>query len=234
MLKRSVRPWPQPGKPAGTDCGNGDGKCDGYGTCQLWTGSGCDACPFGSVDCTQSSDLCSIFGTSGLKCCKVKPNDEGTWCGAGTQWGGCIPWRVSDTNAICHVKESGFACIGVARDYDTNWKVRPSSCVTLINGGWSAWGSCDSVTCTQTRSCSNPTPECGGINCSGSTIQSCFINGGWSAWGTCTYSGTQDCGTVIGSQTRTCTNPTPSCGGVTCSGSSTQSCTKSLGKCTGN
>jgi len=46
------------------------------------------------------------------------------------------------------------------------------------------------------------------------------INGGWSDWSAqntqCGYSGTQ---------TRTCTNPTPANGGAYCSGSSTQSYT---------
>ena len=48
------------------------------------------------------------------------------------------------------------------------------------------------------------------------------INGGWGSWTPDTSSTT--CGTSF-NQTRTCTNPTPSCGGTTCTGSASQSAT---------
>jgi hypothetical protein len=83
------------------------------------------------------------------------------------------------------------------------------------------------------------TPNCG--SCSGgiqtctkadcSTYSQCCpsVNGGWSGWsdpagfpdgagGTCSKS----CGS--GTQSRTCTNPSPSCGGASCFGASSQSC----------
>lgn len=44
------------------------------------------------------------------------------------------------------------------------------------------------------------------------------VNGGWSGWSACSVT----CGG--GTQTRSCTNPAPSCNGASCSGSSTQSC----------
>ena len=44
------------------------------------------------------------------------------------------------------------------------------------------------------------------------------INGGWSDWGTCSLT----CGG--GTQTRTCTNPTPANGGTNCTGSTSQEC----------
>lgn len=47
---------------------------------------------------------------------------------------------------------------------------------------------------------------------------SVVVDGGWSSWGSCTVS----CGG--GTQTRTCTNPSPSGGGANCSGPSSQSC----------
>ena len=48
-------------------------------------------------------------------------------------------------------------------------------------------------------------------------------NGGWSGWSSCSNS----CGS--GTQSRTCTNPTPACGGSACSGSSSQACVGSSG-----
>jgi hypothetical protein len=107
---------------------------------------------------------------------------------------------------------------------------------TPINGGWSDW-SYKNTQCgysgTQTRTCTNPSPSDGGANCSGSsslsyTNQACPvsdstptpINGGWSDW---SYKNTQ-CG-YSGTQTRTCTNPSPSDGGANCSGSSNRSYT---------
>ncbi|MCX6720409.1 MAG: DUF5011 domain-containing protein [Candidatus Staskawiczbacteria bacterium] len=44
------------------------------------------------------------------------------------------------------------------------------------------------------------------------------VNGGWSDWGTCSAT----CGG--GTQTRTCTNPTPANGGATCVGETSQTC----------
>lgn len=44
------------------------------------------------------------------------------------------------------------------------------------------------------------------------------VNGGWTAWGACSVT----CGG--GTQSRTCTNPSPANGGADCTGSSTQNC----------
>ena len=43
----------------------------------------------------------------------------------------------------------------------------------VVNGGWSRWAngvcnvSCGGGTKTMTRQCTNPTPSCGGANCTG-------------------------------------------------------------------
>jgi len=58
---------------------------------------------------------------------------------------------------------------------------------------------------------------------SGSTCTT--MDGGWSAWSACSKA----CGS--GTQTRSCTNPTPSGGGATCSGVTEQSCNTQ--SCTG-
>ena len=49
-----------------------------------------------------------------------------------------------------------------------------------INGGWSSWsacsGQCGGGSGTQTRTCTNPAPQFGGANCSGSSSQGCVNN----------------------------------------------------------
>ena len=111
-----------------------------------------------------------------------------------------------------------------------------------VDGGWSGygswydssgWGSCSG--CSQSKSqrrdrtCTNPAPACGGSDCSGSSYQTQTVsqacgkvNGGWSGWSgwsSCSVS----CGGGTQTRTRTCNNPTPVCGGVSCAGSSTES-----------
>lgn len=112
-----------------------------------------------------------------------------------------------------------------------------------VNGGWSGWtdssgwvnvGTCGQYNAcqqrqdkTQSRTCNNPAPSCGGAACSGSATQtitqyvSCgATNGGWSAWDPVCPA----CSDTPITQTRTCTNPAPSCGGATCTGTSSQTC----------
>ena len=122
-----------------------------------------------------------------------------------------------------------------------------SSC-TPVDGGVSGWGDWYDVTewseCSEScgggertktqrrdRTCTNPIPSCGGNDCveplsetrtitETCNAQPCCtpVNGGWSAWSACSVA----CGGGI--QTRTCTNPAPSCGGTNCAGADTRSC----------
>ena len=107
-------------------------------------------------------------------------------------------------------------------------EVRPCTGTTPENGGWSDWSACSATSCgaagTQTRTCNNPVPGCGGSECTGPSTRACAgsdpVDGGWSAWSQCSAS---DCNTG-GTRTRSCTNPAPACGGQDCTGDSSQPC----------
>lgn len=102
----------------------------------------------------------------------------------------------------------------------TLWKVVAVSDTHTLSPGQSKDITCecfddaDSISTGKTASCPLPEPE--------------LINGGWSDWSACSVTA---CGST-GTQTRTCTNPTPSGGGTNCSGDSSRSC--STPACTGS
>ena len=108
-------------------------------------------------------------------------------------------------------------------------EVRPCTGATPENGGWSDWSACSATSCgaagTQTRTCNNPVPGCGGSECTGPSTRACTgsdpVDGGWSAWSQCSAN---DCN-AGGTRTRSCTNPAPACGGQDCTGDSSQACT---------
>ncbi|XP_060593958.1 A disintegrin and metalloproteinase with thrombospondin motifs adt-1-like [Ruditapes philippinarum] len=102
---------------------------------------------------------------------------------------------------------------------------------SLVDGMWSAWStwsSCD-VTCgnstqTRTRTCTNPSPKNGGLNCSGDAAdmkvcnkQLCPVHGGWTTWAeweVCSVT----CDIGVQKRHRKCTNPVPSRFGDHCFG----------------
>jgi len=109
-----------------------------------------------------------------------------------------------------------------------------------VDGGWSAWGSWTvcSQTCgggfrTRERTCTNPAPLNGGLDCEAESTESeacnteppCPVDGVWSTWqnwGSCSLT----CGTGSKMRTRLCDNPAPAHGGADCVGddSSTTDC----------
>ncbi|WAR18811.1 HMCN1-like protein [Mya arenaria] len=113
-----------------------------------------------------------------------------------------------------------------------------------VDGGytlWSSWVAC-SDTCgdgtkSRSRTCTNPEPRYGGLDCVGDSTDStscydgpCPIDGGftsWSTWGTCTMT----CGGGTQSRSRTCTNPEPQYGGLDCDDVSTESQSCNDGPC---
>ncbi|WAR18812.1 CADN-like protein [Mya arenaria] len=133
----------------------------------------------------------------------------------------------------------GLDCIG---DSTESQSCNDGQCP--IDGGytlWSDWDAC-SVTCgdgTQSRSrtCSNPEPQYGGLDCVGDSTESqpcnggpCPIDGGftpWSSWDACSAT----CSEGTQSRSRTCTNPEPQYGGLDCVGDSTESHSCNDGSC---
>lgn len=100
-----------------------------------------------------------------------------------------------------------------------------------VDGEWSEWSSWSSCTATcgestrsRSRSCDDPPPQYGGKFCDGlrnetesCAVDPCPVNGNWapwSTWSTCT----DTCGGGSQTHTRTCTNPAPAWGGMTCAG----------------
>jgi hypothetical protein len=127
----------------------------------------------------------------------------------------------------------------------------PQACLCdPIDGGWSeyTWGDCSNPcgegTRVGTRTCTDPVPSCGGLQCDGDDsvedecvgespcgefevctdaqcVASCEpINGGWSPWseGACSA----QCGEGVSVHTRTCDSPPSSCGGADCQGENTE------------
>ncbi|XP_053383499.1 thrombospondin-2-like [Mercenaria mercenaria] len=123
--------------------------------------------------------------------------------------------------------------ISICQDIHKAKNVCPRFCnlCNLVDGQWgqwTAWSECD-VTCntgvrTRARSCTNPSPANGGLDCVGKKIETiqchketCPVHGGWSGWsdwGSC--SATCDIG--LERRDRTCSNPWPSDAGDHCYG----------------
>ncbi|XP_060558553.1 coadhesin-like [Ruditapes philippinarum] len=95
---------------------------------------------------------------------------------------------------------------------------------------WSSWTNCD-VTCdlgiqTKTRTCTNPAPANGGLDCIGNVTETkqcqndpCPVHGNWSSWGSwasCSVS----CDVGMQHRDRSCSNPFPSLYGDHCFGDS--------------
>ena len=168
-------------------------------------------------------------GADSEKCVKYTAVDGG-W----SDWSACSTTacatsgtrtRTCNNPAPAH---GGQECLKLDGSRGTS-EVRGCAGSTPVDGGWSAWSNCSATACgasgTQTRTCDNPAPGCGGSSCSGPSSRTCTgntpVDGGWSSWSNCSASACRTGGT----RTRACNSPTPACGGLDCAGPSSQSCT---------
>ncbi|MDP2692988.1 MAG: DNRLRE domain-containing protein [bacterium] len=154
---------------------------------------------------------------------------------------------LSETRSVANTSSGGGG--GLSTPTQTTVTNNP------VSGGWSSWGLYDScsATCgggsqTRTRACSNPYPAYGGTNCSGVSIESIacntgactgttppstgtnVVNGSWSGWSTWSAC-SATCGGGSQTRTRTCTNPAPTNGGVSCSGNALESQACNINTC---
>ena len=138
-------------------------------------------------------------------------------CGDGWEdWGsvcvkgeGCPSWACRWANKEECVWKGGFTCY--------KWV---SCCKEYVFGTCVLRGACQAKYSCSKRICKTVQVP---VNCDGQCYMcpapSCTPkNGGWSAWSACTLVNGE------GVQSRTCNNPSPACGGASCTGSSTQTC----------
>ena len=127
------------------------------------------------------------------------------------RWGYCCSIYVCDNASACGGCSSASDCSGCGNCKHAVCNNGECGCADdgPTNSNWSDWGACDYSICSQSRTCENYPPLCGGVdNCTGDSSQHCgTTHGGWSGWGNCNANG---------NQTRTCSNPTPLCGGNEC------------------
>ena len=187
------------------------------------SGGVCVVQPSCSADTTDTS-----WTISGKTCTGKRPETDhgdsttitdttGTTTGEATYSCNKGSWS-SPSNATCDAP-----C--AADTTDTSWTVNGKTCTAkrpaTIHGGSAT------ITDTAGTTSGSATYACSAGVWGSPTNTSCTdckppVDGGWTSWSPSPSSTT--CGTSF-TQTRTCTNPSPSCGGTSCTGSSSQSAT---------
>ncbi|XP_041356055.1 coadhesin-like [Gigantopelta aegis] len=244
------------------------GNCNGVnGQWSAWFRQRVDVC---QSDCKRTVSLTrtctnpSPLG-GGLQCSGPTSNTIREVCTGGNcrtvngQWSAWFRQRVDFCQSNCKRTVSltrtctnpspsggGQECSGASSD--TISEACTGGNCFRVNGQWSAWfrqrvdfcqSSCKR-TVSLTRSCTNPAPSGGGLQCSGASSDTisedctggnCIrVNGQWSAWFRKRVDSCQsNCKRTV-SLTRTCTNPAPSGGGLQCSGASSDTISED---CTG-
>ena len=140
------------------ECG---GTCSG-GTCKT-QGSAC-VCVYSPPPCTVTS--CNATCPTG--CGQPAQTVYGT-----TNCNTFCSKYCSATAACCDNSCPTYCGFGGGRNDCGNWCPSTAACCSPVNGGWSAWSAC--VGGSQSRTCTNPSPSCGGSGCSGPSTQACTL-----------------------------------------------------------
>ncbi|XP_066297373.1 uncharacterized protein [Branchiostoma lanceolatum] len=221
-------------------------QCPVDGNWSPWTfWSSCDVtCGFGHQSRSRSCDNPRPLG-GGANCTgnseETQVCDTGQQCPVDGNWSPWTFWSSCDVTCGFGNQSRSRSCdnprpLGGGANCTGNseeTQVCDTGQQCPVNGNWSewtSWSSCN-VTCglgnhSRSRSCDNPSPQHGGVNCSGSleevrTCDSgrpCAVNGNWSqwtSWSNCDVT----CGLGNQSRSRSCDNPPPQHGGANCTGS---------------
>ncbi|MFZ2663767.1 MAG: hypothetical protein WAX66_00145, partial [Patescibacteria group bacterium] len=143
-------PW----KDGGDVCYIGEG-CPSW-VCRVWgcTQWVCNRCPQAGCESAHCTKWCwRNYYPYGYTCCGKYE---------------CDVWKQSCTNCDSVCAANGWIPV------PCNGSCFLCPC-TPVDGGWSSWSTCSAV-CgggTQTRTCTNPSPSCGGSSCSGASSQAC-------------------------------------------------------------
>lgn len=183
-----------------TQCGLVDIQPIPDGNCGLLTCPDTPTCPFCNCPETPDANICGSYTID---------------CGNGAPIAHCTGGKVPNCSCLAGIcAGSGGTCSDGCGGTCTGGTLQPdcndasSKCGSYLSGN--GCGQCSgSLTCNSCQICS-------GNSCVADATK--VVNGGWSSWSS---SCTPACGQ---SQSRSCTNPAPACGGATCSGSSSQTC----------
>ncbi|XP_076099012.1 SCO-spondin-like isoform X4 [Mytilus galloprovincialis] len=164
--------------------------------------------------------------------CPVDGNwtDWSEWNSCSDTCGGGLTFRYRN----CSNPEPQFGGIDCIGNGTENYSCNTHYCP--VDGSWAEWSEWDNCTDScggglqfRNRTCSDPEPQFGGIDCIGNSVDNnvcneheCPVDGSWtewSEWNNCT----DVCGGGIKSRNRTCSDPEPQFGGMDCIGNNTES-----------
>ncbi|WAR18815.1 HMCN1-like protein [Mya arenaria] len=185
----------------------------------------------GNFRCFCAGDY---YGTT----CANLDGTHGSW----SEWGSC---SVTCESGVVARSRDCIGAVGSGTCPAVSVETNPCSLGPCpIDGGFNSWSSwdtctatCDDGTQSRSRTCTNPEPQYGGLDCVGDSTESqtcndgyCPVDGGytlWSSWNACSVT----CGDGTQSRSRTCTSPEPQYGGLECIGVSTGSQSCNDGQC---